>query len=152
MKIQRASIDRNESVNVSWAGDNPYFVVIETKEPEGRVMYVIDLDEQGWMSEIEGLMRLPGQWTLYGKGPTGSALTHPVLMMVVEDGEQPYYAKKHIGVVYGGGGKVILHGIGKKRKDGQTQRMWVLPGGAIASGDDGDIIAVTMLKNANYKP
>ena len=128
-----------------WAGDTPYFVVIKT----GGGMCLIDLDESGWMSEREGLMRAPGEWILFAKRDVNSLDGVPILVVIVHDGDQPYYTKRTIGIAVGPGAgrEIAVYGIGKKRLDGQTDRMWVLPNGIVCSGDDVDIIATGMLKS-----
>jgi hypothetical protein len=129
-----------------WADDNPYFLVINTIEPQQS--NIIDLGEPGWMSEREGLMREPGEWLLVAKRDnilswdTGI----PVLVIRVLEGEQPYYVKRTYGRL--DIGQFYVYGIGKKRLDGHVDRLWILPPrGIICAGDDVDIIGANILKS-----
>ena len=121
-----------------WHGDNPFFLVIELDDhSEGNVG--IDLDQGGWHSEHAGHMRAPGVWWLYSKQTQS-----PVACLVVQEGEQPYYVKHHVGNLMAGG-EMVAHGIGKKCVDGSMVRVWLLPNGFVCGGDDVDLIAARML-------
>jgi hypothetical protein len=132
----------------SWAGETPFYVIIEAAN---GARFVIDLDEPGWMSEIDGLMRLPGTWVLMVKRFHDRPDGVPMLAVVVGEGDQPYYTKHTVGIAVGpgAGGTLAAYGIGKKRLDGTTERMWIMPNGVVCSGDDVDIIGVEMLQSAS---
>jgi hypothetical protein len=135
---------RNGDQFTGWAGDNPFFLVINT-DP-GRVMHIIDLDESGWMSEQPGLLREEGEWLLVAKGPDGLEGSTPVLAIRVLPGEQPYCIRRHIGSATSGK-EITVPGIGKKRTDGHVDRLWLLPNGIVCSGDDVDIIGANILRS-----
>lgn len=67
--------------------------------------------------------------------------------MMVDEGDQPYYAARHVGHGIGSPNiqEIVAYGIGKKTAEG-TIRLWVLPGGMICGGDDVDRIGVMMVK------
>jgi hypothetical protein len=132
-----------------WKGDKPFFLVIREYErftdrggrPTTRAhTTVIDLDEGGWIEKHRHLMRAPGAWFLCSKRLSAEkGVLVPVLIMQVEDGDQPYYTTKHVGVLSMGGSTAVdnvVYGIGKKRYNGEVQRMWVLPNGSVTSGED----------------
>jgi len=125
-----------------WLGDNPFFLVINVADGQ----HIIDLNEHQWMAKHADLMRVPGEWILVRKG---EGETHfPTLAVVVHDGDQPYYTRVRIGVLQGpgAGNEIVVHGIGKKRFDGQTDRLWVLPNGIICAGDDAEEIGARINK------
>ena len=145
MNVSRAS----EFLFTGWAGENPYFLVINTDDPVES--WVVDLDEYAWMSQHPDLMRAPGEWVLAAKRdvdshPLVAGASVPVIAIRVAPGEQPYYTKRWVGIAYPAGGQLPLYGIGKKRLDGHVDRLWILPNGIIVPGDDGDVIATRMLK------
>jgi len=126
--------------NNGWQGDFPFFLVIEPDDGGGNVG--IDLDEGGWISRNDGTMRKPGTWLLYLKD--GGGAPRPFFAMVVEEGEQPYFTKHHVGSLMSHA-ELTAIGIGKKYRDGTMMRLWVLPNGIICGGDDVDVIASRML-------
>lgn len=137
---------------VGWAGETPFFLMINEGPTNGPTTHewVVDLDEPGWHSDRPDLMRVEGEWVLVAKRDATHLYGSPVLALRVLPGEQPYYIKRTVGVIYGtaDGGQILLYGIGKKRLDGHVDRLWILPNGVIVPGDDGDIIATRMLKQA----
>jgi len=133
-----------DDVFTGWAGETPYFLVINTMDP--KQSNIVDLDEAGWMWERDGLMRATGEWVLVAKRDISSMQGTPIIAIRVLDGEQPYYTKRHIGMMMGGAGELMVYGIGKKRVDGHVDRLWILPNGIICAGDDVDIIGVNILK------
>lgn len=136
----------------AWAGDNPFCLVIK---PDVGSAVLIDLDKKGWLEEFSDLMRVTGQWILARK--EGS---QPILMLTVSEGEQPYYTARHytaflpppdaVGAIdmqtLKEQASVKIYGIGKKRVDGQVDRLWILPNGAICPGEDDGIIADQLAK------
>lgn len=133
------------SLPETWAGDAPFFVMIVP--PERDRYAVVDVEERGWHSKYEGLMRHPGAWYLVRKDNITI-----VCGVKVFPGEQPYYVARHVGVATVGEGnqedgspvparEVIAYGIGKKRVDGTVDRLWVLPSGMICTGEDIDVFA-----------
>lgn len=139
-----------ESDFTNWAGQNPYFLVIYVgNEDRTFTPFIVDFDEADWMKERPELMRAPGFWALMAKRSADRLDGAPVLMQTVLPGEQPFYTRRHIGVLYGGSGALTSHCIGKKRRDGHVDRMWILPNGAVCPGDDIDDLGVYMLKVAS---
>lgn len=131
--------------------ESPYMLLIDVEEQQTGliVRHFVDLDEPGWMSERPELLRCASDWVLCARTGPSQFDYVPVLAMTVLDGEEPYYAKRHIGVMYGGKGEIIIHGIGKKSRDGSMQRMWILPNGIVVPSDDCDVIVSRILKNMN---
>jgi hypothetical protein len=121
-----------------WLGANPFFLVITTP---GVGQTVIDLDQPGWVSKNAELMRLAGAWMLNHK-KTGTTAT----VILVDDGEQPYYTARHIGVAFGGAGEIVAYGIGKKRRDGHVDRLWVFENGIVCAGDDVENLALAFVR------
>lgn len=120
-----------------WIGDIPFYLVLQF--PDENVG--IDLDEFQWYAKNEQYMRLPGTWILAHKRSG-----RPVLRVIVNDGDQPYYTARHIGILgSGGGNEITCYGIGKKRADGVTERLWVMPDGSICGGEDVEDLGVAML-------
>ena len=121
-----------------WRGDNPYFLAIRQYGPE-RSTTVIDLDSP-WLTEHADLMRVPGSWMLCSKKASEAAgVLVPIIVKQVEEGEQPFYAKRHIGVVSMGGSQGIesvSHGIGVKERDGRVDGVFILPNGSLTTDDD----------------
>lgn len=106
----------------------------------------IDLDTPGWIKTHQNLMRAEGQWTLIER-----ATARPVLSLIVNEGDQPYYTARHLGMIgAGGGAELVAYGIGKKTDHG-TYRMWVLPNGAICTGDDLEPLAARLLREGSYR-
>lgn len=121
-----------------WEGEFPFFLVIEPRD-QGNGNIGIDLDEPGWVERNKEAMRAPGTWWLYLK-QTG----RPVFCVIVEEGDQPYFTRRHIGNLMAGS-EIIAVGIGKKGRDGEMTRLWLLPNGVVCGGDDVEIVASRML-------
>jgi len=124
-----------------WKGEKPVFLVIRQYPPgEAPVSTVIDLDEGGWIEKHKGLMRTAGAWFLCSKTLSiQKGVLVPVLMVQVEEGEQPYYTAKHVGIMSFGtdkGPESIAYGIGKKLRDGSVMRLWLMPNMSVAGGED----------------
>lgn len=155
MKIMTARYERHAvdfvPVFDNSSSANPYVLLIDVPEKEtGLVIrHVIDLDEPGWMSEKPELMTAEGEWVLLKKTGGGAFDYVPVVAMCILSGEEPYYAKRHIGVMYGGKGEMVVHGIGKKGRDGTMHRMWIMPNGIVVPADDCDVIVSRILKQMN---
>jgi hypothetical protein len=127
-----------------WSDDNPYWLQIWHED--GRSV-AIDLGESGWMSTFSDWMRGRSRWMLIEK-MTG----HAVFVVDVFEGEQPYYTARHVGVAgSGGSNEVVAYGIGKKRIDGHTDRLWVLPTGEICAGDDVDSLGHSIIMRMGPK-
>ena len=90
---------------------------------------------------------------------------------IVYTGDQPYYVKRHvgqIGMASGEGRALVVHGIGKKvpavYREGKTKRskvlvspertdrIWVLPSGAVCGGEDVEAIALAALSMMEWQP
>lgn len=121
-----------------WAGDSPFFLVIEPDDG-GNGNVGIDLDESGWIDRNRELMRAPGTWWLIHK-ESG----RPVFTIIVEQGDQPYFTKRHIGNLMAGT-EIVAFGIGKKGPDGTMTRLWLLPNGVVCGGEDVETVASRML-------
>lgn len=130
-----------QEVGMSWMGENPYCVVINRGIDDSLL---IDLDKPGWSTEYAEWLRTPARWFLVRKSDMQA-----VLWMRVQEGEQPYYTCRHTGfATTGSGTETKSYGIGKKRLDGHTDRLWVLANGAVTVGDDVDEFALDMLRGA----
>lgn len=120
---------------------SPFFLVIDPDEkgPEGNIG--IDLDEPGWLATNQQHFRRPGYWFLVHKGTM-----RPTLTLRVNEGDQPYFTKRHIGFLSGGSGEIVSFGIGKKLPDGSVMRLWLLPNGMIVGGEDVEDVAIKVLR------
>ena len=138
MEVIEGTATRVEDAPGGWAGDFPFFLVIEPNDKtDGNIG--IDLDESGWLTTYAKYMRMPGAWFLYHKG-SGS----PVMCVIVEDGDQPYFTRHTVGNLMAGG-MITTVGIGKKNRDGSVTRLWLFPNGLFCGGDDVDVIASRMM-------
>lgn len=125
-----------------WADANPFFLFLLAHDSEPRQQLIIDLGESGWATKYVDWMRRPGRWWLVTKKGGQSILTQ-----IIAPGEQGYYAAKHVGIMSSGGSnEIIAYGIGKKRVDGHTDRLWALPNGQICGGDDVNDIGIEMVQ------
>jgi hypothetical protein len=130
---------------MSWQGDNPFFLLISPNSGGG---IQIDLDESQWMTTYAEYMRVTGIWFLVDK-----TSNTPLFSMIVNEGEQPYYTSRTLGVVGSSGSNDIkTYGVGKKLVDGSIQRLWVLPGGIVCGGDDVDRLGILMVKQMGPRP
>jgi hypothetical protein len=141
-----------------WADDNPYFLVCVAAErhPErGYDTATIDLGEQGWHVKHSEWMRRPSEWYLCEK----AAPQRAVLALIVNDGDQPYYVKKHVGQMEldtGRSRSLVVHGIGKKvpaTPDAyeRTDRIWILPHGVICGGEDVERLAIAVVSTMEWQ-
>lgn len=128
-----------------WEGDNPFFlsiVVAPTADRPTPDINIIDLDHPGWIASNSDIMRSVGYWALFNK----QNANQPLFVIWVNEGDQPYYSTRHVGVTGSGGGNEIkAYGIGKKCSDGSMVRLWALPDGTICGGDDVDTIGIRMV-------
>lgn len=128
-----------QAVPSQWFGDSPFFLVLELDERPDTGHIGIDLDFPGWATANAEHMRATGTWWLFSK-----ATQSPVMSVVVEPGDQPYFTKHHVGNLMSGG-ELVAYGIGKKRANGEMVRVWLLPNGVVCGGDDVDVIAARMI-------
>ena len=126
-----------ETIEIGWKGDTPFFLIIEPADGVGGNIG-IDLDT-GWIEPNRENMRRPGMWLLMDK-----AAGRPLFVLSVEEGDQPYFTRHHVGNLMAGT-EVVAIGIGKKKVDGTMVRLWILPNGMVCGGDDVDDIASRML-------
>lgn len=125
-----------------WWDGNPYYLLIALNDDR---FAEIDLGQPGWATTYADFMRAPGKWHLVQK--TSQLVSGIVL---VSEGDQPYYTAHHVGftsAIEGGPkGETIVYGIGKKRRDGQVDRLWFFSNGAVGLGEDVDPLGAEMLK------
>ena len=122
----------------AWFGDFPFFLVIEPDD-QSNGNTGIDLDQPGWIAANAALMRAPGTWLLSHK-----ETRRVIFYMIVEQGDQPYFTRHHVGNLMAGS-EIVAVGIGKKHRNGDMTRLWLLPNGVVCGGDDVDIVASRML-------
>lgn len=136
---QRFTVD---AVIGRWRGKNPYFLLVRqyvgTYPTRVANTVTIDLNEPQWATIHKDILRKPGSWMLCSKvlsEKQGKVV--PILIVQVEEGEQPFYAMRHIGVVgSGGSAEISTYGIGVKRRDGKVDGVFILPNGSITTDDD----------------
>jgi hypothetical protein len=121
----------------AWQGDNPFYLHISL--PDGAESVIVDLDEKGWATTYADWLRVTSMWSLLRKDHS-----FPAMHMVVLEGEQPYYTARHFATT-SAPGEYIAYGIGKKRLDGATDRMWAFLVGLVCTGDDVDVIGRMLL-------
>ena len=87
------------------------------------------------------LFRTPGVWLLMHKQQG-----RPALAIVMEEDEQFYFVKHHVGNLMAGS-EVTLYGMGKKQADGNTVNLWLMPNGMVVGGPEGDadLLAARMI-------
>jgi hypothetical protein len=147
MAVSREEELAARNANGGWLDANPFYLVIVLED--GRNIEQ-DLAQPGWIAKLNeaGWLRAPGSWYLVRKN--GGVIA---LMMLVAAGEQPYYVARHAGFVTTDVNlEGIAYGIGKKRIDGHTDRLWVLANGCAVVGDDVDEIIVRLLKQGILPP
>jgi len=115
-----------------WNGESPFFLVFEPDDGQGGNVG-IDLDTGGWIEANRETFRRPGVWFLVSK-QFGAA----VMAILVSPGEQFYYHRHHVGNLMSSG-EVTVQAIGKKRGDGSTVRLWMLPNGIVMAGEENEI-------------
>lgn len=123
-----------------WADDNPFFLVISPHPIGEEERVVIDLGTP-WLTTHAAYLRRPGLWELVHK-----ETNHTVMAVVIYDGEQPYYSAHHVGITGSGSNEIVAYGIGKKKANGETVRMWLLPNGALCSNDDVDTLGIMLVR------
>ena len=121
------------------AGETPVYLTISLASGD---TVTIDLDAAGWATTFADYLRVRSIWTLRWKDGH-----MPPLLMLVDEGDQPYYTARHVGMFgSGGSNEIIAYGIGKKQPDGYTQRLWAFASGVVCAGDDVDRIASMMVQ------
>jgi len=135
---QEVEEKKSFSEGAPWNGESPFFLVFE-RGPSDNVG--IDIDTGGWIESFKELFRTPGVWLLMHKGQG-----RPVMAVVLEEGEQFYFVKHHVGNLMAGS-EVLLYGMGKKQADGNKVNLWLLPNGMTVGGPEGDadLLASRML-------
>lgn len=103
----------------------------------------IDLDESGWATTHASWMRRSGVvWFLMRKADNTARMA-----VWVHPGDQPYYTARHVGITgSGGGNEITAYGIGKKRPDGSTHRLWVMPNGIVCTAEDVDDLGLKFVR------
>ena len=110
-------------------------------DDEQHVLF-IDVEEYQWATTHADWMRRSGWWLLRHKDTSAIILT-----VRVNDGDQPYYTARHVGIAgSGGSNEIIAYGIGKKAHDGTMLRLWVMPDGVVVGGDDVDQLGILQVK------
>jgi len=113
------------------SGPNPFVLRINLASGDS---VGIDLDESGWMRTYADYMRVRSIWVLIAKSGA-----FPPLVMFVEDGDQPYYTARHVGMAgAAGSNETVAYGIGKKLPDGSMVRLWMFDDGVVVGGDDAE--------------
>lgn len=135
------SVEPTPPEHGQWQGDCPFFLIIEPANPTPEGNIGIDLDQLDWSKTFAQFMRIPATWWLYYK-ETMTA----VMVLVVHEGEQPYFSRHHIGNVITGA-TTLTYGLGKKLTDGTMVRTWLLPNGCVCGGDDVDEIGARIVNN-----
>ena len=155
---------------VEWADDNPYFLLLVAfgaNEAGEREFLILDVGKSGWMTIHADWLRRPAEWYLCEK----AGERRVVATQIVYTGDQPYYVKRHvgqIGMASGEGRALVVHGIGKKvpavYREGKTKRskvlvssertdrIWILPSGAVCGGEDVEAIALAALSMMEWQP
>lgn len=124
-------------LNVGWSGETPFYLILELDDSAiGNIG--VDLDTP-WLTTYAEHLRSRGVWWLVHK-----KTQQPVLSVVVEEGDQPYFTKYHVGNLMAAQ-EILMYGLGKKKADGTMVRLWAMPNGCICGGDDMDFIASRML-------
>ena len=123
--------------DTDWVGDNPFWLLFERPGDEGNVG--VDLDAGGWIEANKGLLRSPGTVHLMAKRTNRS-----LFIVLMEEGDQFYYTKRHVGNLMAGR-EVVAYGIGKKKADGSTVNLWLMPNGTVCGGADVDVLAARMI-------
>jgi hypothetical protein len=121
-------------LNIGWGGETPFFLILELAD--GQIG--VDLDSP-WTIEHAEHLRKPGTWWLVEKESRRA-----VLGVIVDEGDQPYFTKHHVGNLMAQR-ELVAYGLGKKCADGTMVRNWLLPNGIVCGGDDVDVIASRML-------
>lgn len=124
-------------MTTEWAGSNPFFLLIAA--PDAHV--TVDLDEYQWATTYADWMRRPANWHLCLKDSN-----RVILSVKVYEGDQPYYAARHVGATgSGGSNEVTCYGIGKKQANGEMVRLWLMPNGVVVGGDDVDPFGIDIV-------
>lgn len=139
--VRVADEEKVVEINAGPQGQTPFFLVIELDDKPDSGHIGVDLDTPWFTTHAEHL-RKPATWWLIHKGTQ-----KPVMAIIVEEGDQPYFTKHHVGNLMSGR-EMIAFGMGKKRVDGTMVRNWILPNGIVCGGDDVDIIAARMLAHS----
>lgn len=134
--------------------DNPHYLLLKLDAVPSPQVVEIDLDERGWLQTYdEQLFHRTGEWHLVRKN--GKSV---VFSLRVNEGDQPYYTARVIGVV--GHGETRAYSIGKKtqryrRKKAQwvenEDNLWVLEWGQICGGTDVEYFAKAGIMSGVYK-
>lgn len=135
-----------------WKGDNPFYLLIRhAQATDGKMVgTIIDLDEGGWVEKHDALTKQPGRWYLVNKASGVLSMA-----MVVGEGEEGFYKRRHVGVGNLTPEKVIQnevmgYGLGRKLADGHEEIMWLFPQGPVTCmGDDANTIGMELLKVVN---
>lgn len=133
-------------IAAEWQGPTPWFLMI--LPTDGSEGIRIDLDEPNWATTNAAWMRRDNcVWTLIHKQGEFQALA-----VWVHPGDQPYYTARHVGLAMAtSNAEIVAYGIGKKRPDGSTHRLWVLPTGIICGGDDVDDLGLRLVRQMGPK-
>lgn len=134
--VQRLQPEAVQATPVSWQGDSPFFLRVD---PEDGGNLMVDIDEGGWIEKNKVHMRSPGTWFLMAK-----RTNRPLFSVVLNEGDQFYFTKRHVGDLMAGR-EVLCYGIGKKKANGTPVNLWLLPNGVICGGDDVDTLAARMM-------
>lgn len=123
---------------VTWAGGTPIYLIVV---PTGQDPVLIDVDVPGWQETNEAVLASQATWHMMHK-TTGLVFT-----LIAWEGERASYVARHIGrgLMSENRVELIAYGIGKERRDGHFDRLWLLPNGQICTGDDVEQLAISIL-------
>lgn len=135
---------------MDWKGDSPYILVVvrhmkRRKAPEVRI---IDLDEPGWMVKNRALLAYaPATWHLARKSEPPRIDVR--ISMSVLPLEKPRFLIRHVGRANAHSNREVkAYGLVKLRRDGHSDKLWVLPNGQVCGGDDVDQFAMSILRGS----
>lgn len=117
-------------------GANPYFLLFV----DVATQTLVDLDESGWMAAHGHIFRDVGDLHLVRKSDQGI-----VFSVHLDEGDQGYYVGRHVANT-GIAGEAIAYGIGKKRVNGNEDKLWILPWGQVCAGTDIERFAIEGLR------
>jgi hypothetical protein len=66
---------------------------------------------------------------------------------MVDDGDQPFWDWRHVGITGGGTNEIIAYGLGRKLRDGSVVATYIMPNNMLCnSKEDAERIGVLMVR------